>query len=64
MSLSKEVRAIHQLIINSEGKIFLDDKRLENVTEYELKHSAGHPAELRITLLATIVQVASELEKK
>lgn len=54
---------MHKLVIDSKEEIFLDDKKLNNVTEYEIKHSAGQPAELKITLLVTMGQVASESEK-
>ena len=54
---------MHKLEINSREKVFLDGNELENVTGYELKHSAGQPAELKVTLLVTIGQAASESEK-
>ena len=55
---------MHKLTMDSKESIFLDGKKLDCVKEYELKHSAGQPAELKVTLIVTVNQVASELEMK
>lgn len=55
---------MHKLTMDSMESIFLDGRKLDCVKDYELKHSAGQPAELKVTLIVTVTQVASELEKK
>lgn len=59
----EEEKEMHKLTIDSKEKILLDGKELDCVTGYELKHSAGQPAELKLTLLVTVGQVASELKQ-
>lgn len=55
---------MHKLTIDSKENIFLDDKKLDCIKAYELKHSAEQTAELRLILSVTISQVAFESKKK
>lgn len=48
---------MHKLTIQN-GHIFLDDVRLQDVTGYELKSSAGASAELTLKLIVTTSNVS------
>jgi len=52
-----------KLVINEKERISLNGNPLECVTGYSLKHLADETAELTVSLLVTVGQVSSELEK-
>lgn len=49
--------------INENEQVFLDGEEVKNVTAYKLENSAGGTAELTISFLVKVGQVAFESKK-
>lgn len=54
---------INNFIVGENEHLFLDGIELNNVTRYELRHSADDLAEITVTMTVTVNQVDSESEK-
>lgn len=59
----EEVGELNTLNIGEHETLSLDGIELRHVSEYSLKHSAGKPAELTLTLEVNVNQADFELVK-
>lgn len=58
--MDKTCADFNNLIINQGERLIIDGVELKSITHYELKHSAGLPAEFTIKMNVIVHQADSE----